>query len=343
MSSQIFLKCSLESCAEHALSFAATCWEHSKPEEYIAQLRTRLQAHQVSSPLVLNLKKIEFKDFDFSKMNLAGSIFSQAHFSACHFVDTNLQGCDMIGARFGACDFVGSDLKQAHLTRAVFNHCLLSHSDLRGAYLVEAHFKETDFMGSLLSMTVLWNADLRSAKNLKKKNFEDPDKPSSVALLEKHALVAFESYRTVKHYFHDQGLHEDASWAAYRQLTMERKHFLETKNPRYFPSLLMDILSGYTEKPHRVIAASLAIVLLFGMAYYFLNVPYAVAVGAGGARVGFLNSVYFSFITFTTVGYGDWVPRPGAAFQLLTCAEAFSGPFMAGLYIFTLTRRYAAH
>jgi hypothetical protein len=120
---------------------------------------------------------------------------------------------------------------------------------------------------------------------------------------------------------------------------MERRHFLETRDPRYLPSLLMDLFSGYTEKPNRVIVASLALVFLFGFIYYAFDVPMKSGV-LDYARASFWESVYFSFITFTTVGYGDYTPRPEAWFRLLACVEAFSGPFMAGLYIFTLTRRY---
>ena len=59
-------------------------------------------------------------------------------------------------------------------------------------------------------------------------------------------------------------------------------------------------------------------------------------------QISFVDVLYFGVITITTVGYGDFTPRAVPLFRLITCAEAFSGPFMAGLYIFTLTRRYAA-
>ncbi len=337
MTAAAFSRCARSDCHEYAVSFSESCWTHSVPRDYLPTLKASLNSGE-SKPL--NLKKVECEGLDFSKMNLAGSSFSQAHFSKCHFIGTDLSGSDMIGTHFHLCDFVGSDLRSAYLTRAQFSHSWLSHCDLRGAVLVEALFRETDFTGSLLSWTILLNADMRTAKNLRKGNFEDPDHKARATVNEKNALVAFESYRTLRHYFSDQGFHEDASWASYRGLTMERNHFFETKDLRFFPSLLMDLLSGYTEKPHRVILASLVTVFLFASLYFFLRVPQQASTAG---PVSFLNSLYFSFITFTTVGYGDFVPRPGALFQLLTCAEAFSGPFMAGLYIFTLTRRYSAH
>ncbi|OIO37819.1 MAG: hypothetical protein AUJ71_04530 [Candidatus Omnitrophica bacterium CG1_02_49_16] len=64
---------------------------------------------------------------------------------------------------------------------------------------------------------------------------------------------------------------------------------------------------------------------------------------AAGDRLRLVDATYFSFITFTTVGFGDFVPRAAALSRGLACVEAFLGPFMIGLYIFTLTRRYATN
>ena len=211
--------------------------------------------------------------------------------------------------------------------------------------MAEAHFRDVDFMGAVLNNVVLWNADLAGAKNIKRKNFayrDDKFARGKAFLSEKNALEAFESYRTLKHYLYEKGLYEDASWASYRELTMERKHLFQTRNPRFIPSLLMDILSGYTEKPNRVIVSALGTVFVFGAIYYFLNAVRGTTESFPAAKIGLWDSIYFSFITFTTVGFGDFVPKADLWIKALVSLEAFSGPFMAGLYIFTLTRRYAS-
>ena len=344
MTENYFPKCAEKGCNELAVSFSPHCWAHTDHKQYSSKLQAGIKAIG-SEPFPLNLKKVECENMDFSHLNLSRSSFSQASISWSHFIGTNLAAGDMIGARFDSCDFVGSEMQDINLTRASFDRCSFSHADLKGAYLVEALFREADFMGAVLNDVVLWNADLSGAKHIKRKNFahrDDGFARGKAFLSERNALEAFESYRTLKHYLYEKGLYEDASWASYRELTMERKYLFETRNPRYIPSLLMDILSGYTEKPNRVIVAALGTVFVFGAIYYLLDAVRSTTDAFSGAKIGLWDSIYFSFITFTTVGFGDFVPKANLWIKALVSLEAFSGPFMAGLYIFTLTRRYAA-
>ena len=342
MTTTFFPKCQFKDCHELAISFSRFCWGHTEREAYLPMLRKEISG--LGKPAALNLKKVECDRLHLCNVDLRNSSLSQGRFSSINFIGANLNDSDLIGAHFDNCDFVGSDLVGANLTRAAFNKCSFSHSDLRGACLAEARFYETDFMGALLFDVMLWNADLAGAKHLKRRNFVDLEralKRQESRLSEKNALMACESYRTLKHHLFQKGLPEDASWASYKELTMERKHLFRTRSPRYFPSLIMNILSGYTEKPSRAILSALAIVLLFGFAYYLFNIPQAPG-GNLSSHATLWDSLYFSFVTFTTVGYGDLMPKPVVWFRMLVCAEAFCGPFITGLYIFTLTRKYAA-
>ncbi len=345
MAETAFPPCRVSACHEQAVAFADACWEHVDRDRYLKELPASLKKQSAGAVLRLNLKKVLCANLDLSHFDLTGSSFSQAILSNALFIGATLSQSDMIGARFHACDFVGADLRGANLTRASLDRCSFSFADLRGAWLVETHWKESDLTGGILYDSVIWNAELAGAKQVKKKNFHDPDAGprylERCRISEANPLVALESYRTLKHHFYHNGLYEDGSWAAYRELVMERKGFYEKGDLRFFPSFAMDLVSGYTQKPNRVILAAFAVVLAFGLAYYGLNAAQPSAHPNAGP-IGFLDSVYFSFITFTTVGYGDFAPRPVPFFRILACIEAFSGPFMAGLYIFTLTRRYSA-
>ena len=340
-----FSKCCQSICQESALSLSEHCWAHLPSKvDYHKKLESFLSALS-DTRVGLNLRKAQLQGLDFSRRNFSGSCFSQAHLNGCQFIGTDLSNTDMIGARLESCDFIGCALAGANLTKAVVRACSFSYSDMRGSCLVEANLYDVDFMGAHLSGVWLWNAEFNNVKHLKRKSFQDQEnlpKEAHAHISEDNPLMACDSYRMLKHYLNHSGFYEDASWAAYRELTMERRHFFEKRDVRYFPSLLMDLLSGYTAKPNRVIVSSIAIILFFALAYFLLDVAQPTFMPAQG-RLNLMDSVYFSLITFTTVGFGDLVPRAAVICRALVCVEAFSGPFMIGLYIFTLTRRYATN
>ena len=54
---------------------------------------------------------------------------------------------------------------------------------------------------------------------------------------------------------------------------------------------------------------------------------------------GFSQAVYFSFATFTTMGFGDIQPRLDSIIQYTVSGEAFFGLFIMTLFVGTYTRK----
>ncbi|MBN1353824.1 MAG: two pore domain potassium channel family protein, partial [Candidatus Omnitrophica bacterium] len=162
----------------------------------------------------------------------------------------------------------------------------------------------------------------------------------SCQINERGLMSAEEAYQDLKKYFISNGKYVDASWASFKEKTMEKMLLKKKRNLAYLPSLLMDILCGYGEKPYRVILSSAAIISVYAFLFLALNsVTYA---QSSSYKLAIGDYIYYSIVTFTTVGYGDFVPRPSSLFRLLAASEAFVGAFMIGLFIFTLARRYSA-
>jgi hypothetical protein len=92
-------------------------------------------------------------------------------------------------------------------------------------------------------------------------------------------------------------------------------------------------LCGYGEKPFRVVFSSSLIILAYSL-YYWLK-------GALYPSQNFSGSLYFSIVTFTTLGYGDIHPLRGIT-RFVASSEAFIGAFMIALFVWTLARRGAA-
>ena len=91
---------------------------------------------------------------------------------------------------------------------------------------------------------------------------------------------------------------------------------------QYFVSFFWSFLWGYGERPLRVIRFALLIIGLSSLYFYFY--------GPTGGRV--VDSIYFSVITFTTLGYGDISPTDDYA-KIICSLEALLGGLSIGLLI----------
>lgn len=94
---------------------------------------------------------------------------------------------------------------------------------------------------------------------------------------------------------------------------------------------LLDVTSGYGERPSRVVAFSVVVVLVFAglFAIVWPTGPY------GGGVVGYLLLSLESFVTLV-LGGGVTVEEPRV--RLLAQIEGFIGAFLIALFVFTLTR-----
>ncbi|KPK21624.1 MAG: hypothetical protein AMJ76_02205, partial [Dehalococcoidia bacterium SM23_28_1] len=60
----------------------------------------------------------------------------------------------------------------------------------------------------------------------------------------------------------------------------------------------------------------------------------------GTVAGGFLDSLYYSAVSFPALGYGHWAPEPqGWAGRFLGAGESFIGVFMMALFLVTFTRK----
>ncbi len=102
---------------------------------------------------------------------------------------------------------------------------------------------------------------------------------------------------------------------------------------RWLVSWVDNVLWGYGERPGRIFACSLVTVLFYSTLYYLLSGD---IVGQGVKS--YLDCLYFSLITFTTLGYGDIYPSSELA-KILCGSEALLGAFMIGLVVAGFSNR----
>jgi hypothetical protein len=288
-----------------------------------------------------NLHKITLTDAHLEKARLSHTNLSQADLSGSHLFDFDLKGADLVGADLSGCELSHCDLKNADLTKASLADSRLWNTDLRSANLTEADLSNTDLRNAKLGDIKLWHATLTGAKSLTRNNFSGENSLFQNPKINEDGLFsAEESYRDLKSYFLFNGMYNDASWASFKEKTIERGILRKNRDPAYFSSLVMSILCGYGEKPYRIILSSFLAILTYALVYGLLNAVRCPVEPAYKLR--WIDYLYYSTVTFTTVGYGDFIPKHGGLFRFLAASEAFAGVFLTGLFIFTLARKYSA-
>lgn len=332
--------CKNTDCKNKALTFSDCCWQHlENKESYRKLILEKLNSKDSFAEgnfTMVDFSRLEFKDVVFRNSNLTGADFSHSILWHSDFEGANLAAVNLAAADISTANFKNTNLFKSNLSSA---RCW--STDFSYANLTEAELFKADLLNAKLFNSRLWQANISGVKSLTKDNFKDKNNPVySVNISEKHCREARDTYIILKQYFLENGRNNDAHWASFREMVMERKCLLQNKDARYLPSLIMGLICGYGEKPNRVVLSSVVIILFYAVVYYLLN---AIAPsGAVSYQVRFLETIYYSIVTFTTVGYGDFVPKAKDLIRLLAASEAFLGAFTMGLFVFTLARRYSA-
>ncbi len=92
------------------------------------------------------------------------------------------------------------------------------------------------------------------------------------------------------------------------------------------------VLWGYGERVWRIVACMVGIIVIFAIIFFkfkFIDTN----------NMSLWNCLYFSIVTFTTLGYGDIRPMDCVTARLIASIEAFLGACGIALFIFALGRK----
>jgi len=98
------------------------------------------------------------------------------------------------------------------------------------------------------------------------------------------------------------------------------------------------LLFGYGERPTRVLLAGVIVVLFFALLF---SANGALVFREGPNQGGFGQGLYFSTITFTTLGYGDLYPSDQGLWRQLAMIEAVTGGCLIALFVVCLAKRFS--
>lgn len=162
-----------------------------------------------------------------------------------------------------------------------------------------------------------------------------------------------EQFRMLKEDFNTSGQYEDEDHAYVEFKRFELRHIRENairKHPNkkwlYILStniqrFLFDHMGLYATSPIRVLRSMLIVYFFFTLLYLFFPL-----LGWGEIQTGLSNpeplsslaiSMYYSAVTFFTIGYGDYFPY--GLLRWVACVEGFAGVFMMSYFVVAFVRK----
>jgi len=330
-------KCKENGCVNEELSLTEYCWEHLKEKQRYVESLLEWQ-REGKSMANFNLKGLSADSLRFVKTDLKGANLSLSLLTRSDFSGADLTDASLIGANLSESDFIGAECRGCDFMMSNLGKVRFWHADLESANFVESYLQKAEFLNSRLFNADFFHAELKDAKFLSQDNFKDRHNRAKVK--EDNTNGAKESYATLKNFFIANSRSDDISWASYNENRMRLKKMWKENKIGFIPFFLMGLLSGWGEKPARAVLSSVIIISLYAFLYSISDCVRASYNSV--VNLDILDYLYYSLITFTTVGYGDFIPKPSAFAQLLAASEGFIGMFMMGLFVFTMGRRYAA-
>ncbi len=136
---------------------------------------------------------------------------------------------------------------------------------------------------------------------------------------------------------------------------LRKKWLFSKKATKWFNLAFSNFIYQYGENPWRVIRFATVVILIFAVLLYISGIVSGDRTdlilkqieGMQGSNVlkysgpvigSLFNCLYFSVVTFTTLGYGDFQPLEGWS-RFLVSSEALLGAFTMALFVYTFARR----
>ena len=291
-------------------------------EDRVADLRARWTAEATaaavafleSRPTGYDLPTMEHEGVTY--LDLRGLRVEQTQIDKAFLRNVNLRWAVFRDVGFKNARFVGCNFSQAS-----FAECYLRRAQFEKCDIVNARFESCDFSQAVIAESRI---DFASFKNceIHLANVKFRNDASEIAMVR--------VCRSLKLNAMSMGNFADAGELTYLEKTHERRALFGRKAwMPWLGSLLQTWLWGYGEKPWRLALFMAFNIVVFGTLLHWVDpLP----------DKTWWEHVYFSAITYLTVGYGDLAPAsPLARFLAVVCAATGIATF--GMLIASVTKK----
>jgi len=291
-------------------------------EDRVADLRARWTPEATaaavalleSRPVAFDLPTMEHDGVTY--LDLRGLRIEETQVDKAYLKNVNLRW-----ALFRDVGFKNARFVNCNLSQAAFKDCYLRRAQFEKCDLVNSHFESCDFSQAAI---VESRIDFASFKNCEVRLEAIRFRKDASA----QAMVRV--CRSLKLNAMSMGNFADAGHLTYLEKTQERRALRARGDmARWLGSLAQSWFWGYGEKPWRLVLFMGVNIVIFGTLLYWAQAL---------PEKAWWEHIYFSGITYLTIGYGDLAPH-GMLARFLAVLEGAVGIGTFGMLIASVTKK----
>ncbi|HAV92520.1 TPA: hypothetical protein DCW38_04990 [candidate division WOR-3 bacterium] len=272
-------------------------------------------------------------------------LFENADLNESAFIFSDMRGAEIVASEIEGCDFTGAKFFQAKL---VSNSC-----DVSTKFISEKVYYIKDNEYTILSIRgkeILIDSE-KTPVCVLRENLDEDDRRWRTT--KRYAMVLDEYnekndeddwseikeiYRQIKLMYRSHGFYSEGDTYFFLELKAKRKSHASVIYRSFMKAI--EFLTGYGIKIERMVILALTTVGFFSCIYAFdsSNLVSSDSVMNMSFKELISRSIYFSIVTFTTVGYGDI--HPIGYMRFVANFEAFCGLLVMGLFVVSITRKF---
>jgi uncharacterized protein YjbI with pentapeptide repeats len=286
---------------------------------------------------------------DLTKENLTGRDFSGKSLEGANISGVSMANCKLVGtlmfaAKLENCQFLGADLSNADLTQCNAHQAGFGGAILKNAIFFNANLEDTTFTNSKLQ-----GADFRTAKlnrarfreaELENADFSKADLSncdfencSVKGVKFNDAILSSSNLKNVKDFHEATWIGADITGVNFCGAYMLRRHIMDENYLHEYRTSskihawiykLWWLTSDCGRSFSRWALLTFSVGILFGFIYRFVGLDY-------GDYETALSPFYYSFVTLTTLGYGDVLPNSGLTQGLAIFEVVIGYIFLGGM------------
>jgi hypothetical protein len=245
-----------------------------------------------------------FQITDFREAVLEGAIFEKANFEKANLSEVNSEKADFKGSNFEKANLSLGNFREADFTEASMEGATFAKAQFEKAYLIFANFKSANFYQTNLKGASLQHANFDETEVIEMK-YNRSTQCRGIRVGRCHGSQQFNRFAK------DQDFLEEFKSKGKKELII------------YYTWLTV---ADCGRTPWRWIFWSVLLALYFGLNFFFMG-PQAFKLDY--LEWNFSSMIYYSVVTFTTLGFGDIKPLTNIA-AWWVMAEVIVGYIMLG-------------